>query len=47
MAMLDLLHKVLSFNLIHYLGATASIFKNDAKACYDRVIPSNGEKLEA
>ena len=40
MAMLDLLHKVLSFDpLIRYLRVTASIFNNDAKACYDRVIP--------
>ena len=36
----NLLQKVLSFDLIRFLRASAVIFNNDAKACYDRIIPS-------
>ena len=33
------LSKVVSFDLIRLLRASATVFNNDAKACYDRIIP--------
>jgi hypothetical protein len=34
-----LLLKVLSFDLIRLLRTTATVFNNDATACYDRILP--------
>ena len=33
------LSKGISFDIIRLLRAPATIFNNDAKACYDRIIP--------
>ena len=37
-----LLLKVLSYDYIRLRRITAVIFNNDAKACYDRIVPSLG-----
>lgn len=37
-----LLLKVVSYDYIRLRRTTAVVFNNDAKACYDRVIPSIG-----
>jgi len=40
LAMSATLLKVLSFDLIRLLRSNASIFNNDATACYDRILPA-------
>ena len=34
--------KVLSYDYIRYMKKTSAVFNNDAKGCYDRIIPSFG-----
>ena len=37
-----LLLKCLSYDYIRYLKLDAAVFNNDAKGCYDRIIPTFG-----